>query len=234
MSLIRQPGFFEQDRHLHAVGRGQRIQLQPLGVQGGPFAGDGKGGQIGHGVPRGECRPQALKRPILGGKADRLRGRGTAGQPICRKCLQRILDVRSSYVNQEAHRRPATGPARLLAGLVVLVFPCRAAAVAAVAGDGDQRRAALFLAVAALHQFGMAGALRQLRWMPAHESAQLHLLQFVLSVQVLGHGVAFEWELRGDLRRSGRLSPLGPARRWRNLAAHDAAQIMGRIFRESA
>ena len=45
------------------------------------------------------------------------------------------------------------------AGLVVLVFPAGAAAVAAVIGDGDQAMAARLVAVVALHQLGVTGGL---------------------------------------------------------------------------
>jgi len=48
MAGIRQAGLLQHDRHLDAVGRGQQVELQPLGMLGGPFVGDGEGGQIGH------------------------------------------------------------------------------------------------------------------------------------------------------------------------------------------
>ena len=51
MRLVRQAGFLQHDRHLDAVGRGQRVKLQPLWVPGGPLVGDGKAGEMGHGVP---------------------------------------------------------------------------------------------------------------------------------------------------------------------------------------
>ncbi|MNG90185.1 hypothetical protein D3C79_490730 [compost metagenome] len=47
--LVGQADLFEHDRHLDAVGCGQRIQLQALGMLRGPFAGDGECAQIGHG-----------------------------------------------------------------------------------------------------------------------------------------------------------------------------------------
>ena len=48
------------------------------------------------------------------------------------------------------------GPACVLVGLVVFVFPGRAAAVAAVAGEAGLAVATVFAAVGALYQFGVA------------------------------------------------------------------------------
>ncbi len=39
--LVGQLHLFERDRHLHAVGRGQGIQLQPIRMARGPLGGDG-------------------------------------------------------------------------------------------------------------------------------------------------------------------------------------------------
>lgn len=93
---------------------------------------------------------------------------------------------------------PDHRPARLLVGLVVFVLPGGAAAGTAVAGDGDQVvfvvavavLAHVFLPIAALLQLGMAGrtppvALNASTWL-----AQRHFLKFVLSIQVVCHGVA--------------------------------------------
>jgi len=49
--FVRQAGFLEHDRDLDAIGRGQRIELDPLRAQGGPFIGNEEGGKIGHGNP---------------------------------------------------------------------------------------------------------------------------------------------------------------------------------------
>ena len=49
---------------------------------------------------------------------------------------------------------------------------------------------ALFLAVVALHQFGMAGGAAPVALDAGARIAQRHLLQFVLPVQVLGHVAA--------------------------------------------
>ena len=46
--LIRKLGLFQHDRRLHAVGCGQRVKLDAVRVLGGPFLGDGEGGEIGH------------------------------------------------------------------------------------------------------------------------------------------------------------------------------------------
>ena len=64
-------------------------------------------------------------------------------------------------VEPKTNRRlpPHHRPARVQVGLVVLVFPGRAAAVAAVAGDRDQAVAARLMAVVALHQLGVARGL---------------------------------------------------------------------------
>ena len=71
---------------------------------------------------------------------------------------------------------------------VVLVLPRRAAAVTAILGDGNQMTAALFLAIVALHQFGVPGSLAPVALDAGAGIAQRHLLQFILPVQVLGHG----------------------------------------------
>ncbi len=47
--LIGEPDFLQHDRRLDAVGRRQRIELKPVGMLGGPFAGDRVSGKIGHG-----------------------------------------------------------------------------------------------------------------------------------------------------------------------------------------
>lgn len=46
--LVRQADFFQHDRGLDPVGRGQRVQLQALGMLGWPFAGDVEGAEVGH------------------------------------------------------------------------------------------------------------------------------------------------------------------------------------------
>ena len=46
---MRKAGLFEQDRDLHAVRRGQRVELDPIGAPGGPFLGDRESGEGGHG-----------------------------------------------------------------------------------------------------------------------------------------------------------------------------------------
>ncbi|CAI8716477.1 hypothetical protein EMIT0158MI4_110027 [Burkholderia ambifaria] len=47
--LVRQAGLLEHDRHLDAVGRRQRVQLETVGMLGRPFFRDREGGQVGHG-----------------------------------------------------------------------------------------------------------------------------------------------------------------------------------------
>ena len=92
-----------------------------------------------------------------------------------------------------AHHRPA----RLLVGLVVLIFPGGAAAVTAVTGDGDQRMLlvavpvlpAVFLPVIALHQLSMAGRTPPVALNASTRLAELHFFKFLLAVGVLGHGM---------------------------------------------
>src|SRR3954468_17155036 len=72
---------------------------------------------------------------------------------------------------------PRHRPACMQIGLVVLVFPAGAAAVASVAGDGDHAAVfAFFLAVAALHQLGVAGGAAPVALDAAARLAQRHLL----------------------------------------------------------
>ena len=47
MHFVGQAHFLQHDRDLHAVGRGQRVELQSLGVLGGPFLGDREGVEAG-------------------------------------------------------------------------------------------------------------------------------------------------------------------------------------------
>ncbi|MCY1313848.1 hypothetical protein D9M70_644160 [compost metagenome] len=49
MRFVGQTDLFEHDRHLDAVGGRQGVELNPLGVLGRPFPGDGERRQIGHG-----------------------------------------------------------------------------------------------------------------------------------------------------------------------------------------
>jgi PAS domain S-box-containing protein len=42
VNLVGQAQLFQQDRHLHPVGRGQAVELQAVRVRGGPLAGDRK------------------------------------------------------------------------------------------------------------------------------------------------------------------------------------------------
>ncbi len=49
MRLVRQSRFLEHDRHLDAVRRRQRVELETVGMLGRPLLRDRKGGQIGHG-----------------------------------------------------------------------------------------------------------------------------------------------------------------------------------------
>ncbi len=46
--LVGQPDLLQHDRHLHAVRRRQRIELQAVGMLGRPARGDRKGGKVGH------------------------------------------------------------------------------------------------------------------------------------------------------------------------------------------
>ncbi|MNN39883.1 hypothetical protein D3C81_1539380 [compost metagenome] len=48
MRLIGQTQLLQQDGDLHAIGRRQGIELQPLGMQGRILSGDREGGQVGH------------------------------------------------------------------------------------------------------------------------------------------------------------------------------------------
>ena len=48
VQLVRQPDLLQHDRHLDAVRRRQRIELQAVGMLRGPAFGDGEGGEIGH------------------------------------------------------------------------------------------------------------------------------------------------------------------------------------------
>src|SRR5579863_3376367 len=59
MRLVGQAGLFEHDGDLDAVGSGQRVELQPVGMPGGPFAGDGKRREVDHVESCGEGCPNA-------------------------------------------------------------------------------------------------------------------------------------------------------------------------------
>src|SRR5699024_3501751 len=89
------------------------------------------------------------------------------------------------------------GPAGVQVGLVVLVFPGGAAAVADIAGDGHQAVAMLFLAVGALHQFGVPRGAAPVALDAGAGIAQFHLFQFALSSQVFGHRDAVWWRGNG-------------------------------------
>src|SRR5574343_1622148 len=116
-----------------------------------------------------------------------------------------------SYVIYSNKSTPHHRPARLLVVLVVLVLPGRAAAVALVTGDGDGAGLAVFLAVAALHQLGMAGRLAPVALDALAGLAQFHRVQFALSGQFFAHG-------RGALVVCGvqgrYCKPHRPRRRW--------------------
>ncbi|MDT4855620.1 hypothetical protein FQZ97_899830 [compost metagenome] len=66
--LVGQAGLFQHDRHLDAVGRGQRVELQSLRVGGGPLAGDGVSGQVWHansGLDGERARIASNARPVM-------------------------------------------------------------------------------------------------------------------------------------------------------------------------
>ena len=86
-----------------------------------------------------------------------------------------------------AHHRPA----RVKVDFVVLVFPRRAAAVTAVACDGDHAMAAPFLAIAALQQFGMTRRAPPVALNAGARIAQRHLFQFALAIHVFSHELPF-------------------------------------------
>ncbi|MNY73493.1 hypothetical protein D3C86_2122970 [compost metagenome] len=52
MRLIGQTQLLQQDGDLHAIGRRQGIELQPVGMERRILASDRKDGQVGHGALR--------------------------------------------------------------------------------------------------------------------------------------------------------------------------------------
>jgi hypothetical protein len=96
-------------------------------------------------------------------------------------------------------------------GLVVLVFPCGAAAVAAVAGDRDQAVAARLVPVVALHQLGVARGLAPVALNAGAGFAERHFFLIGGWCRVLGHGAALDGCGRLLFGRAAvvQLSPLG-------------------------
>ena len=80
-------------------------------------------------------------------------------------------------------------PAGLLLGFVVFILPGGAAAVAAVAGDGDQAVRPLFLTIASLHQLRVSGRATPGALNAGAGVAKRHFFEFIEAVGVLGHGV---------------------------------------------
>ena len=76
----------------------------------------------------------------------------------------------------------------MLVGLVVFIFPAGAAAVTAVAGDGDRAAVAQLFAVGALHQFGMTGRTAPIALDARARLAKHHFFQFILDVLLSAHG----------------------------------------------
>ena len=83
------------------------------------------------------------------------------------------------------------GPTGVAVDFVVFVFPIGAAAFAAVFGDVDHAVFVGLGAVGALHQLGVAGGAAPVALDARAGGAEFHFLEFVVSVEVVGHRVVF-------------------------------------------
>ena len=129
--LVGQPQLLQQDRHLHAIGRGQRIQLDAVRVAGRPFPGDGVGIEGSHASRSGESEEW--------GREGRAGGARRVGQisanprrqdrpPGTRRFFERIGGSRPRPFFRQpapARRMPAVPTMSTLSGCARCFWPAR-------------------------------------------------------------------------------------------------------------